>query len=123
MDLIFISSLANTNNLLAKFISLLYKDTSKDRHGQGDDGGDKVSTVVSVAILTTETISLQVFNTHGNGRKNGSGSHHATSICSDILVVMITMVTVLTSVLGMKVTHGPHNTVNQAVPGSQARVA
>merc|ERR1719495_2291242 len=67
MDLIFISSLANTNNLLAKFISLFYKDSSKDRHGQRDDGGDKVSTVVSVAILTTETISLQVFNTHGNG--------------------------------------------------------
>merc|ERR550517_374824 len=81
MDLIFISSLANTNNLLAKFSSLLYKDTSKDRHGQRDDGGDQVTTVVSVPLLATETFSLQVLNTSSNGL---SISHVVSSPGDDV---------------------------------------
>ena len=60
-------SLADSENFWAKLDSLFNKDLGKNWHGKRSNGGDKVITIVSVSILATEAISLEVDNSLGNG--------------------------------------------------------
>jgi hypothetical protein len=58
--------LADTNNFLAKLNFLVYKNSSKDWHGERYNAGNHVSAVSRVSILATEAVSLQILNTFSN---------------------------------------------------------